>query len=92
MTLSTFFHKRFHLNLTWWLFLFFIMGVAGASTAATRTPENGTVQEAFNDGATPGGWEVVNNQGDAGWRFDDPAGRNNLTGGTGGFCHCRQRL
>jgi hypothetical protein len=32
----------------------------------------------------PTGWSITTNQG-AAWRFDDPAGRDNLTGGTGVF-------
>ena len=36
--------------------------------------------------SAPAGWSVVNAPGTSGgWRFDDPAGRGNETGGAGGF-------
>ncbi len=37
------------------------------------------------DNGLPTGWLVKDNTGFGGWRFDDPAGRGNLTGGSGGF-------
>ncbi len=40
--------------------------------------------EAF-DGGLPDGWQVVNNTGGSQWRFDDPGGRTNQTGGEGTF-------
>ncbi|MBI5635246.1 MAG: SBBP repeat-containing protein, partial [Nitrospirae bacterium] len=33
----------------------------------------------------PAGWTVKDNTGNGVWRFDDPGGRGNQTGGTGGF-------
>jgi subtilisin family serine protease/N-acetylneuraminic acid mutarotase len=42
--------------------------------------------ETFEGGTVPAGWTVVDNVGNGQvWRFDDPADRGNLTGGTGGF-------
>ncbi len=44
------------------------------------------VFEAFDEESLPDGWEVVDNNGDGQeWRFDDPGGRGNLTGGEGPF-------
>lgn len=44
------------------------------------------VNEQFESGDIPAGWLVVDNlSGGQVWRFDDPAGRGNLTGGAGGF-------
>ncbi|MBN1673090.1 MAG: S8 family serine peptidase [Kiritimatiellae bacterium] len=46
---------------------------------------NTLLSEAFSAGL-PAGWSVLDNQGQGGvWRFDDPGGRGNLTGGSGGF-------
>lgn len=47
--------------------------------------------ESFDSGGKPDGWTVVINDEDffdptaRAWRFNDPAGRGNLTGGDGGF-------
>ncbi|CAG0954623.1 partial Zinc carboxypeptidase, partial [Planctomycetaceae bacterium] len=43
------------------------------------------LHEAFTTTGTPTGWSVVNNVGSAGWRFDDPEPRGNLTGGSVNF-------
>jgi subtilisin family serine protease len=47
---------------------------------------DGLVTEDFDGNVVPEGWTVVDNV-DTGmvWRFDDPLGRGNLTGGDGGF-------
>ncbi|MGI5488240.1 carboxypeptidase regulatory-like domain-containing protein [Microtetraspora malaysiensis] len=41
--------------------------------------------EQFESGATPEGWNVVNRTASAGWVFNDPKNRGNLTGGTGKY-------
>lgn len=42
--------------------------------------------EQFEGGATPNGWTIKDNAGTGGvWSFNNPGGRTNLTGGTGGF-------
>ncbi|GGU27989.1 kelch repeat-containing protein [Nocardioides albus] len=42
--------------------------------------------EGFDTPATTEGWQVVDHAGTGNiWRFDDPGGRGNLTGGSGGF-------
>ncbi len=42
--------------------------------------------ETFDEPTVPEGWTVVDNVGNGQvWRFDDPGGRGNLTGGEGGF-------
>ena len=41
--------------------------------------------ETFDGTSAPTGWTVAGNGGGHTWRFDDPAGRGNLTGGSGGF-------
>jgi hypothetical protein len=42
--------------------------------------------EPFDGETQPDGWTVTDDAGDgAVWRFDDPAGRGNITGGEGGF-------
>jgi hypothetical protein len=44
------------------------------------------INEPFTaDGSPPAGWTVVNRTTGGGWRFDNPLGRGNLTGGTGNF-------
>ncbi len=44
------------------------------------------VFERFNTGTTPAGWTVVDNASNGEvWSFDNPGGRDNLTGGDGGF-------
>ena len=42
--------------------------------------------QTFDSESTPDGWSVVDNLGNGQvWTFDDPGGRGNITGGTGGF-------
>jgi N-acetylneuraminic acid mutarotase len=42
--------------------------------------------EGFDEPAPPPGWTVIDNLGNGQvWRFDNPGGRDNLTGGGGGF-------
>jgi len=44
------------------------------------------IRSHFDDTTAPEGWSVIdNNDSGAVWRFDDPAGRGNQTGGSGGF-------
>ena len=43
------------------------------------------IYQAFESGSVPAGWTVINNVGSAGWAFNDPGARGNLTGGAGGF-------
>jgi hypothetical protein len=44
------------------------------------------VAQGFGGGAAPAGWILSHATGTSiDWRFDDPGGRGNLTGGTGGF-------
>lgn len=43
------------------------------------------LHEGFNTTSMPAGWSVNNNGGSAGWRFDNPKPRTNLTGGAGNF-------
>ncbi len=44
------------------------------------------LNEGFDAWEKPSGWQVVDNRGSgAVWRFDDPGGVGNLTGGGGGF-------
>jgi hypothetical protein len=44
------------------------------------------LNESFNSAALPPGWSVLTNgHPAAAWRFDNPAGRTNNTGGKGGF-------
>lgn len=50
------------------------------------TTGNTLMSERFDSTTLPAGWSVVDNTGTgAVWRFDDPGGRTNLTGGSGGF-------
>jgi hypothetical protein len=61
---------------------------SGADTAACTAPgytQAILLNETFDSGSTPAGWTVVNNGSDCDWRFDNPGGRTNQTGGTGGF-------
>ncbi len=44
------------------------------------------VTESFDGTSAPAGWTVVDNIGNGQvWRFDNPGGRSNMTGGTGNF-------
>ena len=43
------------------------------------------VRQTFDTLSIPAGWTVVNNIGAAGWTFNNPLQRTNLTGGTGNF-------
>ena len=45
----------------------------------------GGVRQSFDAATVPISWTIVNNVGSAGWRFDNPKSRANLTGGTGNF-------
>jgi N-acetylneuraminic acid mutarotase len=55
-------------------------------TAPGYTFNTDGVTEDFNDGALPEGWTIEDNVGNEQvWRFDDPEGRGNLTGGDGAF-------
>ncbi|HEY7047449.1 MAG TPA: carboxypeptidase regulatory-like domain-containing protein [Jatrophihabitantaceae bacterium] len=61
--------------------------------AYTSTPLHA---EPFDAGTTPDGWTLSTNR-VLQWAFDDPGGRGNLTGGTGGFAvvdsdHANQSL
>lgn len=59
-----------------------------AETSTCRAPgyRLDGLTEAFDTAATPAGWQVVDHAGTGNiWRFDDPGGRGNLTGGAGGF-------
>ncbi|KAB1934436.1 S8 family serine peptidase [Micromonospora sp. ALFpr18c] len=41
--------------------------------------------QTFDTAAKPAGWTLADRTGGGGWTFDNPAGRDNQTGGTGGF-------
>ena len=60
-----------------------------ANLAACTAPGysfDGPLVETFESGGLPSGWTVIDNAGTGGvWAFDDPGGRGNLTGGSGGF-------
>ncbi|MGD9101602.1 MAG: choice-of-anchor J domain-containing protein, partial [Anaerolineae bacterium] len=56
--------------------------VANDTTAACASATS--ISEDFTT-PPPAGWNVVNNVGSDGWRFDDPASRGNETGGSGSF-------
>jgi hypothetical protein len=44
------------------------------------------IYEQFEGGTLPSGWTIIDNAGTGEvWTFDDPGGRGNLTGGSGGF-------
>ncbi|MFC6162341.1 S8 family serine peptidase [Kribbella jiaozuonensis] len=44
------------------------------------------VYQTFDSGATPSGWNLVDNKGNGQvWQFNDPGNRTNLSGGNGGF-------
>lgn len=46
----------------------------------------GPLHETFSGGSIPSGWSVLDGRGNGQvWRFDDPGGRGNQTGGSGGF-------
>ncbi|MGH3506511.1 MAG: carboxypeptidase regulatory-like domain-containing protein [Nocardioidaceae bacterium] len=54
--------------------------------AAGYTFNTDGVTQNFNSGSLPAGWEVVDHLGNGQvWRFDNPEGRSNLTGGDGAF-------
>ncbi|MFY1689593.1 S8 family serine peptidase [Plantactinospora sp. WMMB782] len=61
--------------------------VLPACTAAGYTAgiSDPLLTESFDGTSAPAGWSVVNRTDSGGWAFDDPAGRTNLTGGTGNF-------
>jgi subtilisin family serine protease/N-acetylneuraminic acid mutarotase len=52
--------------------------------AAGYRPAHSGLYHPFDAGTAPEGWTLESGIGD-GWEFDDPAGRDNLTGGAGGF-------
>jgi N-acetylneuraminic acid mutarotase len=56
-----------------------------ANAAGYSLTYHGGGMQAFDGRSTPDGWTVVNNTANGGWRFDDPLGRGNRTGGGGGF-------
>jgi N-acetylneuraminic acid mutarotase len=60
-----------------------------ADTTACTAPGYGFkvsgLLETFDGQSTPAGWSVVNNTAAGGWVFNDPGGRGNQTGGSGGF-------
>ncbi len=51
---------------------------------SVRLPRIDVLKEPFQSEIAPPGWTLVSSSGDA-WRFDDPMGRGNRTGGTGRF-------
>ncbi|MBP2705583.1 carboxypeptidase regulatory-like domain-containing protein [Microbispora sp. RL4-1S] len=55
-----------------------------AAPGYSLTYHGGGVQP-FDTRSAPAGWTVKNNNENGGWRFDDPLGRSNQTGGGGGF-------
>lgn len=59
--------------------------VSDCIAAGYQIHYNGSTQTFDDTTAPPHGWTVVNASSDGGWVFDDPGGRTNLTGGTGGF-------
>ncbi|MDM4721014.1 S8 family serine peptidase [Micromonospora sp. WMMA1363] len=61
--------------------------VDAACTAAGYTGSLGAplLSESFDGTSAPAGWSRVNRTDKGGWVFDDPGGRGNLTGGSGGF-------
>jgi len=57
-----------------------------AAKSWSFTTGNALLSERFDSTTLPAGWSVVDNAGTgAVWRFNDPGGRTNLTGGSGGF-------
>ncbi|MDM8549354.1 VWA domain-containing protein [Desulfobacterales bacterium HSG2] len=64
----------------------FLFGLALILLATAFLPAAAaSINETFDETTAPYGWTVVNNKGDAGWRFDNPGNRENGTGGEGGF-------
>ncbi|HEY2442369.1 MAG TPA: carboxypeptidase regulatory-like domain-containing protein, partial [Streptosporangiaceae bacterium] len=62
--------------------------VDGAACAAVGYHLAGVLTENFTAGTIPAGWSIVNPPGDGAgntWRFDQPDGVPNLTGGTGNY-------
>ena len=67
-----------------------IVGLVEVDTATCTVPgyrfNTSGVTEDFDAGVLPDGWTVEDNIGNGQvWRFDNPDGRDNLTGGSGGF-------
>ncbi|WP_051951895.1 Kelch repeat-containing protein [Actinacidiphila yeochonensis] len=57
-----------------------------ASTPGYRIKDDAPVETFDAAPATPDGWSVsTTSYSDVGWKFDDPNGRGNHTGGSGGF-------
>ena len=61
--------------------------VEPACTAAGYLPgmSDPLLTQHFDGTDAPADWSVVNRTEGGGWAFDDPGGRSNLTGGSGGF-------
>jgi calcium-activated chloride channel regulator 4 len=71
-------------RIVFWLMLgMFFLPTAQAQKGNAST--NVVFKQTFDATSTPTGWRVVNNVGTAGWRFDDPAEKGNLTGGQAHF-------
>jgi hypothetical protein len=61
-----------------------IVFTPSAGVAAGTKPTS--ISETFESGTVPVGWRSIDrSDGQAGWQFNDPSHRGNLTGGTGGF-------
>ncbi|MFC5828288.1 hypothetical protein [Nonomuraea insulae] len=58
-------------------------GKANAAGYSLTYPDGGV--QTFDERTAPVGWTVRDNNDKGGWRFDDPLGRSNQTGGGGGF-------
>ena len=56
-----------------------------ACDAPGYSAHDSSATETFDGTSAPPGWSVVDNLGNGGWRFDDPGGHDNITGGSGGF-------
>ncbi len=59
--------------------------VQAVSSPQEVAPAATVLSESFSSGAQPAGWSVRINNGSVGWRFNNPAGRSNNTGGGGGM-------
>lgn len=63
----------------------------GGDPQSFLSPAGFVIDEAFNSTGTPSGWQVITQTGtgycasDRGWRFNNPGGRPNNTGGSGNF-------
>jgi hypothetical protein len=61
-----------------------VEATCGAPGYAANTGPS-LLDQPFDTTSTPAGWTVVAGTPSGSWRFDDPAGRGNLTGGSGSF-------